>query len=256
MSPKAKKADAIETIAVEMKWLRVGILGTSPIILHRLSQKAQHELLYPSGRKSASDKKNFLKHDPLEEYRASAYTTSGDAEQTRLLARGAWFIEGVRSVALDIPGTSKQHVKRNTSVREESVPLFGIPKLFMAMVRSSDMNRTPDIRTRAIVERWACELTIGAVYPILSITKVGELLAAAGVMRGAGDWRVEKGGTFGRYEIVNGDDPRFVDLVKNAGRVAQDQALKDPQFYDVESEENFAWFENEKHVRREVKGTR
>ena len=54
------------------------ILGTSPIILNRMSEKVRHELLLPKGRKTAADKAGTLKHDPLSEFRSSPYTNEGD----------------------------------------------------------------------------------------------------------------------------------------------------------------------------------
>lgn len=253
MAAKTKQVESLEIQEVTKSWLTACVLGSTPFILNRISRKVMEELLYPKGRKSTADKKNFLKHDPLQEYRASPYCSKDDDAPTRLLARGACFVEAMRSVALDVPGTNRTEMKRNTSVSEEYVHLYGIPKLMMSPVRCADFNKTPDIRTRAVVPEWACFVTVGCVTPIMSIHTVAKLLAAAGIMRGVGDWRVEKGGTFGQFEIVDEDDPRFVSLVQNGGRLPQDAALKTPDFYDEESRELFEWFCVEKRRRKEVK---
>ena len=47
------------------------VLGTSPLILNRMSEKAKRELLMPKGRKNAVERATSLKHIPVDEYRAS-----------------------------------------------------------------------------------------------------------------------------------------------------------------------------------------
>ncbi len=75
-----KKNTAVPTPEVVTDILKVTtgtfeccILGTSPLILNRMSQKAQRELLMPKGKKTAVEKATTLKHRPVEEFRASAY---------------------------------------------------------------------------------------------------------------------------------------------------------------------------------------
>ena len=48
------------------------IVGTSPLVLNRMSEKAKHELLMPKGRKNATERATSLKHVPVDEYRAEA----------------------------------------------------------------------------------------------------------------------------------------------------------------------------------------
>jgi len=122
------------------------ILGTSPIILNRMSQKAARELLMPAGRKSAVQRATTLKHVPVDEYRASAYTLpTGDV----LLAVLSTAIKGaLRSAALDMPGMKKAQIGRLTYLAGEYVGIYGVPRLFMSITRSADMNKTPDVRTR------------------------------------------------------------------------------------------------------------
>lgn len=250
---KKGKTESLDVIQVEQASLTACVLGASPIILNRISEKALHELLYPSPPKSTADKKTSMKHNPLKEYQSSPYKSRSNESPTRLLVRGASFVEALRSVALDIPGSNKTEVTRSTSVPGEYVELYGIPKLFMTPARNSDRNRTPDLRTRAIVPEWACYVTVSCTTPVMNINTVAQFLAAAGLMRGIGDWRPEKGGVFGKYQIVDADDKRFLKILKSGGRVAQDVALQKPSFYDLDSEELFNWFEGEKKRRKEVK---
>jgi hypothetical protein len=106
------------------------------------------------------------------------------------------------------------------------------------------MNRTPDIRTRAIIAEWCMPCTIQYVKPQMSETAIMQLLANGGIIVGVGDFRQEKGKcNFGQFEIVAEADCK--EIIKTGGRVKQDAAIKDPICFDAESEELLNWFHEE-----------
>ena len=113
----------------------------------------------------------------------------------------------------------------------------------MDPVRNSDINRTPDIRTRLVVKQWAALVTVSFVVPILNSEAIGTLLSNAGIMQGVGDWRPEKGkGNFGTFELVNANSAAFKKILKS-GRKVQEAAMADPECYDKETAELLSWFE-------------
>lgn len=247
-------AGTIDILQVERGTLEVCVLGTSPIVLNRMSEKAKRELLMPKGRKTAVEKATSLKHDPIEEYRASAYRLIDPQAPTLLALLSTSFKGAMATAALDLPGTKKAQIGRLTYVNGMYVGLYGIPQLFMSITRSADMNKTPDVRTRAIVPEWACQLSITYVKPLMRPNAVVSLLAAAGLSIGVGDWRPEKGkGSFGQFELVGPDDPRFVAIVNSGTRAAQEQALESPACYDDETSSLLSWFEDERE-RRSIRG--
>ncbi len=230
------------------------IVGTSPLILNRMSEKAKHELLMPKGRKNAIEKATTLKHVPLDEYRASAYLLKDQTQPAFLALLSTAFKGALRSAALDMPGAKKAQIGRLTYIEGEFVGIFGVPKLFMSIVRSADMNKTPDVRTRAIVPEWACSLRVTYVQPLIRAQAVANLLAAAGITIGVGDWRPEKGsGSYGQFRIADKADPEYVRILKTSGRKAQVAALADPVCYDDETTELLSWFEGER-AQRSLKG--
>lgn len=239
-----KQAETIEVLEVKRGRIEVCILGTSPLIMNRMSEKAARTLLLPK-KKTEAEKKGTLKHNPPEEYRASAHKAAGSGP-TRLLLPTAQIKGALRSVALDMPGSTKAEIGRQVFVNPDYVPLYGAPEMFMAITRSADKNRTPDVRTRAILPRWACRASIEFVIPLLTAKEVINLLAAAGIMRGLGDWRPEKGsGSYGQFEVVSADNKDFRDVIKNGGRDAQDSALENPACYGPETAELLGWFTEE-----------
>ena len=240
------RSNVIVIELIEQGILEFCILGTTPLICNRMSEKAKQELLMPQGRKSAAVRAGSLKHDPLAEFRASPYTSKDPKSPTLLQAISPWFKGAMKSAALDLPGIAKTQVERLIWVEGERLDLYGIPELFMAVTRNSDMNRTPDVRTRTIVPKWACKVEVTYTKPIMREGPVANLLANAGFMAGVGDYRAGKGsGTYGRYEIVTPKDPRFKALMKTGGRKAQEVAMESPDFYDDETAELYSWFQTE-----------
>lgn len=244
MAKAPVKADEISVLEIRQGQIEFCILGNSPLIYNRMAEKAKRELLMPKGRKTAADRAMSLKHNPIEEYRASVYRQ--ETGNTRLVFPAPGFKGAMATAALDLPGTKKSEIGRLVWVPRYSVEVYGIPQLFMSVVRSADMNRTPDIRTRAILPNWACRVTVSFVMPKLREQAIANLLAAAGVTVGIGDFRQEKGkGSFGQFSLVQPDDPEFLRVIAEGGRDAQDAALERPESYDAETAELLDWFSAE-----------
>jgi hypothetical protein len=229
------------------------VLGTSPFICNRMSQKAREELLLPKGRKTAAEKATSLKHDPLQEFRASPYLSTRPDSPTLIEALASMFKGAMKTAALDLPGARKTQIGRLVHVIGDRVSLFGVPQLFMSVVRSADMNRTPDVRTRAILPEWCAKVTISYVHSMIRTQSVANLLAAGGVTSGVGDFRPEKGaGNYGSYRVVSEDHPEVRMLMRSAGRDAQEAALAFPRSYDDETDELLSWY-NVEVKRRGIK---
>lgn len=247
---KNQTADIGDILEVSTGTLECCIVGNSPLVMNRMSEKAKHELLMPKGRKTATEKATSLKHDPLAEFRASPYTLSDEAE-TFLALPAAAFKGALCGAAIDMPGANKAQLGRLTYVPGELVQVFGIPKLYMAIVRSADMNKTPDVRTRAIVPRWACRLTVTFVKPLIQAQAVANLLAAGGITQGVGDGRQQKGKlSFGQFRLADAKDKEFLSIIREGGRAAQLEAMESPTCYDDETTELLSWFQTELDSRR------
>lgn len=245
----SKTEGDIQIIAINTGTITVAVVGSTPLILNRLSEKAKHELLMPAPKKTAADKASNLKHDPMAEFRASPVTLTDEDAPTLLALPSTAFKGAMRTAALDLPGTKKAQIGRLTYIPGEYVSIYGVPQVFTTTVRSADMNRTPDVRTRCIVPKWAAMLRITFVKPIMREQSIANLIAAAGVTVGVGDFRPEKGaGNYGQFEVVGADDKRLTEILRTGGRKAQIKAMESPEAYNQETEELLAWFDVE--VRR------
>jgi len=242
-----KQTDATIYIQkIETALVEVPIVGTSPLICNRMSQKARQELLMPKGRKTAAEKAINLKHSPLDEFRNSPYLLEGAPTLIGVMASA---VKGaMMTAALDLPGAKKAQIGRLVYVEGDYLPVYGVPKLFMSVTRSADMNHTPDIRTRAILPEWAVIARIHFVVPMLNTTNILNLLHAAGAVAGIGDWRPEKGkGSYGQFRVANVDDPDLQRIMATGAYQAQYDALyaERPACYDRETEDLLTWFAQE-----------
>ena len=241
----AEKSGEIVIMNVEQGVIQVNILGTTPLIMLRMSEKAKHELLLPAGRKTAADKAGKAKHDVIQEFRSSMHTVKGDGP-TRLGIPTVAFKAAMRSAALDMPGTTKSQIGRLVYMPGDKAPVYGVPHLLMSVVRTADVNRTPDIRTRAILPEWAATIEVRYVKPILNDQAVANLLAASGFLAGVCEWRQQKGsGSYGSYKLVSAEDPDFRRIVATQGRVVQDAAIEAADPYDDETGELLSWYTGE-----------
>jgi len=238
--------DTISIAPIDTGVVNLAIIGNTPLYHHAMAEKARRTLLLGGGKKTSAEKAANVKHDPVEEYRASCYKIADDTAPT-LIAMPAPAFKGVmRTAALDLPGTKRTEIGRLCWIQGYSVGIYGVPRLSMSVVRSADMARTPDIRTRAVMTEWACVISVSYVKPKLNQTSVVNLIAAGGITCGIGDWRQEKGsGSHGQFRIVGPNDKDFERILKNGGRAAQQQALAEPECYDAETEDLFAWYEAE-----------
>lgn len=233
---------SIDIMEVKQGDLVVRVIGNSPLVLNRLSEKAKHELLNPH-KKTAVERQISFKHIPVDEFRASAHKL---ANGPSLLAIPSTAFKGaLATAALDLPGTKAQ-IARLSYVNDEYVHLYGIPKLYMAAVRNGDMNHTPDIRTRCIIPEWAAEFVVTFAQPMLTASAILRLIAASGVYIGVGDGRPEKGKlSFGRFRLGAYDDPEYARIVESGGRATQIAAMDAAEPYDEETAELLTWYSAE-----------
>ncbi len=242
----ASKATEISIIEVQRNRIEFMVIGNSPLICNAMSSKVKQTLLLPPPKKNAADKAASLKHNPLEEFRSSMYYARNPDAATRIVVKATAFKGAMASAALDLPGSSKAQIGRLAYVENDEIEIYGIPQLMMSVTRSADINKTPDVRTRAIIPEWAAFVAVNYTTPILREQAIVNLMVAAGITQGIGDWRVQKGsGNYGQFALVPANDKTHARIVKEGGKEAQDKAIQDPICYDSETEELISWYDVE-----------
>lgn len=195
----------IERIARET--LIVPILGITPLIVHRFSEKAKQQMLdNMQGRKSPKKAK-----DPEAEYKAAFY---------RMNDERPGMIAGAFKDAT-VGGARFYHAVKMTEIKSflwflgeigndgrMMVPIDGEPNMREDVVRVA--RGGTDLRYRPQFLQWKTNLTV--TYPVSALTResVLALIDAGGMGVGVGEWRPEKGGEFGTYCV---DPDREVEVI-------------------------------------------
>ena len=251
MAIKKPEADGLHIEAIKRGRLTLRLIGETPFYFHAMSLKAKTTLLLGGAKKTAAEKRD-LKHDPETEFRDSVYRVSSGPTLLGFPAPG---IKGaMATAALETGGLTKAAVNRRIFLYEEKIAIWGTPLLKMDVVRSADMAKTPDIRTRAYLPTWGARVKIAFNMDSLSPYSIVSLLNNAGAMVGIGDYRQEKGrGSYGTFRVIgeqaDADDEAIWAEIEAQGRDVQQAALDDPQVADDDTRELMAILDEERSRR-------
>lgn len=229
MPARKAKSKAAEPKVIEIKSLartttQMVIVGDTPLIVHAWSQKARLEMLANQmGIKFEAPRE--LK-DPYDDFIRSIYRTDNGAYG--FPATGIKEALATASIGNDI---AKADIYRNVFVNSvrghqaaafcdlisptELVELFSpnAPTMREDMVRLSGPNRTADLRYRAEFWPWAMRVRVSFFPAFISESSIANLLHQAGARIGIGEWRNEKGGTYGTFHLST-DRKEMADVEK------------------------------------------
>jgi hypothetical protein len=250
MTTKKVEAGTLQIDALKQGRVTLRLIGTTPMYQNSMGAKAKRTLLLGGGKKTAAEKKE-LKHDPEAEFRDSVHKMASGPTFLGFPAPG--IKAAMSTAALETAGVTKSSVNRLVFLPEQKIKIWGKPFLKLDVVRSADMNRTPDVRSRAFLPRWCAEVDIAFVTPTLSVHSVVSLLANAGAIVGIGDFRQEKGrGSYGTFTVVGDDLGDWADYwneVTQEARDVQQAAFDNPEYADEETAELMEIL-NEERLRR------
>jgi hypothetical protein len=182
----------VETASIKIK-------GLSPLIMHRWSEKARKEMLDKQMKKTVKKEAK----SPEEQYEASVYKLDDDRLGFPADAFKKAMIRGAKQIGLVMTDARTSffiHGEYCTRDDRELVPITGEVRPREDMVRIG--MGTADIRFRGQITQWEAELNISYNASITSFDQIVNMLHAAGYGVGVGEWRPEKDGTFGRFEVV------------------------------------------------------
>jgi len=176
------------------------IQGTSPLIVHKFSEKARKMI---EDKQQGRSKGGKEARDPEADFYGGLYTfadgnkygfPSGGfkAAMTRAGKQLGYTMVDLKGWFFIVPDD------RETNL----VEIIGTPRMRTDMVRIG--NGTADVRYRPEFPEWGAVLTIQYNEKCISLEQVVELIALAGFSCGIGDWRPEKAatGTFGTWKIA------------------------------------------------------
>jgi hypothetical protein len=182
---------AISIPEINIKHLRVTLKGISPLIMHNWSEKARKEIRDKHA-KAAKAGREIRK--PAEECEAATYRMDNGDYGFPSVAFKAAAIFWAKTQKLG------SDVKRGIHIYGELSPITGEPIMREDTVRVG-MGGT-DLRYRPEFKEWTAVLSLDVDADLLSTDQVVNLLNRGGFAAGVGDWRPERGGTNGRFEVL------------------------------------------------------
>ena len=191
MSPR-EESQEVKLTGLAIDGLRLRLIGTSPLIVHKWSEKAKKQMLDKQMKRGSQGK---AAKDPDQDYRESLYIREDGTygfpavafkaaavragtycEMKMVFLRGAFHVEG-----------DLVHVEGEPQRREDMV------RVGMG---------TADIRYRAEFADWSALLRVEFNARAVSEEQVVNLIEVAGFSVGVGDWRPEKDGDHGRFRVT------------------------------------------------------
>lgn len=199
---KAADAALIAISRIAEETLRVPIVGVSPLIVHRFSEKEKRKMLDATqGRRTPKEPK-----DPQAEYEAAFYYLGGggygfpaDAFKQATVGAARFYGKQLTMTAL------KQFIFFRGELGDDGrqlVEIVGEPTMREDVVRVG--RGGSDLRYRPQFYPWTATLEVSYFTSALTRESVLSLIDAGGLAIGVGEWRPEKDGTFGTYRI-NGE---------------------------------------------------
>ena len=211
MSEKTEpeQAPLVEIDRISAETLLVPIVGTSPLIVHRFSEKAKKQMLdNMQGKKNLKELK-----DPQAEYEAAFYRLKDGSPGLPVIAFKAATVGGCRFYGKSITMTAlKQFVFFKGEIGPDGrmmVRIEGDPRMREDAVKVG--RNGSDLRYRPEFPEWRTVLEVTYVTSALTRASVLSLIDAGGLGVGVGEWRPEKDGDFGTYRV---DPTRNVEVQK------------------------------------------
>ena len=188
---------AVKLKPIDIKNISFTIRGLSPLIQHKWSDKALRQI-----REKQAGKKTKTREarNPEEEAEAATYFTEGGEYGVPLEAIKKSIINAAHK---DI-GIEKTLVRKSLFIKSED-PNNILPMVCDDPILREDQVRvgmgSADLRYRPEFRNWAVRVDATVDAGNLTVEDLINLVNRAGFGVGLHEWRPEKGGEFGRFEV-------------------------------------------------------
>jgi hypothetical protein len=213
--PTVKKTARISIPAIRTETIHFVIRGLSPLIVHRFSHKALMQIVDKQTGKADEGKQP---REPFREFVDSLHIIRGDPDQVIALARDdeAKAMQMLRTYTLGFPAIgikqamttacglvdlAKTNARMSFHILQELVPIRGQVEMRTDVARI-DRGNTATPRFRGEFKEWEMTVPISFETSAMTPERVANLLHRAGYGVGIGEWRPERDGHFGRFEVV------------------------------------------------------
>lgn len=198
---------------IDVRQLELTLVGDSPLISHRWSEKAKKEMLDKQMKKAKTAKEA---KNPRRDYLDSLYwltqqpdnPTDDDIKAAKFGFPCVAFKAAAVSACRDVDGIKMTEARGRFHVEGEMAEIFGTPTMREDMVRIG--MGVADIRFRGEFKKWHTVLRVAYNASAVSAEQIVNLLNIAGFGVGVGEWRSEKSGSYGRFHVATDVDMKAI----------------------------------------------
>ena len=180
------------------------VKGLSPLISHKWSEKAKKEMLDKQMKKKLSTRQA---KNPQAEFESSLYLLSnGKHPKGPYGFPAVAFKAAAVRAAKQLDGMNMTDARGLFYIEPDDGDLVQIhtpqpPEMREDMVRLN--GKSADIRYRGSFVNWSVTLNVRYNADVVSQEQLLNLFELAGFSCGVGEWRMEKGGTFGTFTLLD-----------------------------------------------------
>lgn len=191
--PSAESSSQITLPQIAIQRMKIKIIGDSPLIVHKWSEKAKKEML---DKQMKAAKTGKAAKNPEQDFKESLYKHPDGGYAFPSIA----FKSAAVSACRFVDGVTMTVARGAFHVEGEFVKLVGDePVMREDMVRIG--MGTADLRYRGEFVNWSAEIPIAYNKHALSAEQIVNLFNLAGFGVGVGEWRPEKNGSNGRFHV-------------------------------------------------------
>jgi len=193
--------EPIQLPPLKRKIIKIPIIGDSPLICHRFSDRSKRKMLDRQMKKATSGREV---RNPEQEYEESLYVLPDGSYG--FPASG--FKSASVSACRQTDGMPMTKAKGAFHVLGEYVKIKGKPRMREDMVRLE--SGVADLRYRAEFPQWSTEVTVAFNESVISAEQLINLFELAGFAVGVGDWRPgapkSATGSYGTFHVARGNE--------------------------------------------------
>ena len=211
---KAAEATVVEIPSLKLETAMIHVVGDTPLIVHKWSEKAKKEIRDKQMKKATSKKEA---KDPVADFIDTLYWLDGEPEEKtqeafdKAIKGGARFgfpatgfkqcaIMGAYRLGADIKTTV---AKAAIIIPAEYIEIKGkAVSMREDMVKVGGISKVADIRYRAQIKDWEADIPVKFASNVISLEQVINLFNLGGFACGVGEWRNEKNGVFGSFHVA------------------------------------------------------
>lgn len=205
MAGKATTPEAIGIPQMDVRGITITLIGDSPLICHKWSDKAKREMLDKQMKRAKTAK---AAKNPWHDFCESLYwiTTMPENPTPEDIQNASFGFPAVafKAAAVDacsqIDGVTKVLARGAFHIIGEMLEINGKPELREDMVRVG--MGTADIRYRGEFKNWSVKVPIRYNAAVLSSEQIVNLANTAGFAVGVGEWRPQKDGSYGMFHVA------------------------------------------------------